>query len=72
MIINKILKSCIHLFLVNLLLNYKVFRLKIFFTKILILNFHILSYGLLTKDSKLLEIEDKINITLQIWLKCKI
>ena len=56
----KIQESCIHLFLINPLVNYSIFHLKkIYFLKPLIQSFYILKYGVLIK---ILEIEDKINI----------
>ena len=49
-IISKIQESCIHLFLINHLVNYQIFHpKKLYFKKLLINNFHILKYGLLIK-----------------------
>ena len=50
-IINKIEESCIHFFPINRLINYQIFHPKVWFTD---------------QNSKPLEIEDKINITLVI------
>ena len=64
-VINKIQESCIHLFLIDRLVNYWIFHPRtLFFKKLLTQNFHILTYGL--TYSKPLEIEDKIKIILVI------
>ena len=55
MIINMIQESCIHLFLTNRLINYQMFQKK--------KNFYSKSFY---QNSRELEVEDKINITLVI------
>ena len=55
MIINMIQESCIHLFLTNRLINYQMFQKK---KKIYSKSFY--------QNSRELEVEDKINITLVI------
>ena len=60
MIISKIQVSYIHLFLINQLVNYK----KIIFLKTFNSNFSYVEIWFTDHNSKSLQIEDKINITL--------
>ena len=67
MIINKIQKSCIHLFPIGRLVKYQICRLKMsFFKKTLNFKFSYIEVWFTDQNFKQLEIEDKININLLI------
>ena len=65
-IISMIQKSCVHFFQINGLVNYKIFHPKFLYSqRQLIQSFHI-DVWFTDQNSKPLDIEDKMNITLVI------
>ena len=63
-IISKIQKSCIHLFQASCMVDYLIFQLNILFLKTIESEFSYIEVWFTDQNSKPLEIEDKINITL--------
>ena len=70
-IVNNNFESCIHLFLINHLVNYKIFHQKNMFWKTFNSHFSYVEVWFTDQNCKPLEIQDKINITSDQW-KCKI
>ena len=66
MTINKIQEFCIHLFLINRLVNHKIFLINFFLKTAFNTEFSYIEIRFTDENSKPLEIEDKINISLVI------
>ena len=66
MIINKIQGSCTHLFPINHLVNYLIFHKKNLFLKTFDSELSYIKIWFTDHNSKLLEIKNKLNITLVI------
>ena len=66
MTINKIQEFCIHLFLINRLVNHKIFLINFFLKTAFNTEFSYIEIWFTDENSKPLEIEDKINISLVI------
>ena len=65
-IINKTQESCIHLFLINLSVDYWIFLPKILFLKTFDSEFSYIEVWFTDQNSNTLGIEDKINLTIVI------